>query len=269
MRGYVYYTSAEAERNQGFINDLKVHALKLDISLELLVDDEQPEDGVDFILFRDRNPSLSSKWETDGHRLINRSEVNRIANDKLKTFELATLLGIPSVPTSIVKSIEGINSFPTVIKTVDGHGGSEVFLCHSAAEAEEVLSSYQSRQLISQPYIESSSQDVRVFMLGEELLGAVKRTGRNSFKSNYTLGGTVEKYLLTPLQEKEVNTIAKALKSDYIGIDFLLRPDGTWMLNEIEDPVGARSLYVTHDFSVAERLIVHLKNILTLKSYNK
>ena len=80
-------------------------------------------------------------------------------------------------------------------------------------------------------------------------------SGSDSFKSNFTLGGSVEKYTLSSWQEKEVRKIAKALKSDYIGIDFLLLPDGGWMLNEIEDPVGARSLYVTHDFSVAEELI--------------
>ena len=92
-------------------------------------------------------------------------------------------------------------------------------------------------------------------MIGEEVVGAVKRTGNRSFKSNYTLGGSVEKYTLSSWQEKEALTIARALKSDYIGIDFLLLPDGRWMLNEIEDPVGARSLYVTHDFSVAGELM--------------
>ena len=85
---------------------------------------------------------------------------------------------------------------------------------------------FEGRRTIVQPYIESSATDVRVFMLGEEVLGAVKRTGSDSFKSNYTLGGSVEKYTLSSWQEKEVRKIAKALKSDYIGIDFLLLPDG-------------------------------------------
>lgn len=31
------------------------------------------------------------------------------------------------------------------------------------------------------------------------------------------------------------------------------------MLNEIEDPVGARSLYMTHDFSVAGELMGYIK----------
>lgn len=259
MKGHVYYSAAEAKRNRGFIDDLMKHALMMDISMTLLVDVQEPDNDADFILFRDRNPALSEKWESAGHRMFNRSEVNKIANDKLRTFELAALLGVPVVPTKKAKSVVDVSSFPVVLKTIDGHGGTEVFLCHTMDEAEELFSRFAERTLIFQPFIESGATDVRVFMLGEDVLGAVKRTGSDSFKSNYTLGGSVEKYTLSIWQEKEVRKIAKALKSDYIGIDFLLLQDGGWMLNEIEDPVGARSLYVTHDFSVAEKLLKHVK----------
>jgi RimK family alpha-L-glutamate ligase len=259
MKGYVYYSSEEAERNHGFIDDLIIHASRLDITLTLLVDKEEPNDDTDFIFFRDRNSALSRKWETAGFRVINRSEVNRIANDKLKTYELAALLGVPVVPTKKAKSILDIPPFPAVLKTIDGHGGNEVFLYHTQDDAEDFFARFEGRQTIVQPYIESNSTDVRIFMLGDEVLGAVKRIGNNSFKSNFTLGGNVEKYTVSSWQEKEVRKLARALKSDYIGIDFLLLPDGSWMLNEIEDPVGARSLYVTHDFSVAEKVMEYVK----------
>ena len=103
-------------------------------------------------------------------------------------------------------------------------------------------------------------------MIGNEIVGAVKRTGNGSFKSNYTLGGSVEKYILSNWQEKDVKIISQAIKSDYVGIDFILLPDGRWMLNEIEDPVGARSLYTTHDFSVAEKLMGYIKGCLVMKN---
>ncbi|WP_339250781.1 ATP-grasp domain-containing protein [Sporosarcina sp. FSL W8-0480] len=249
-------------RNRGFIDDLMVHAAQLDITLKLLVDDEEPNRDADFILFRDRNLELSVKWESAGFRVINRSEVNRIANDKLKTFEFATLLGVPAVPTKRLKSVNDISDYPVILKTVDGHGGTEVHFCNAVDEAEQFLNTYQNRQLIFQPFIESNATDVRVFMLGEEIIGAVKRIGNDSFKSNYTLGGSVEKYILSSQQHHEARRIAKALKSDYIGIDFLILPDGSWLLNEIEDPVGARSLYATHDFSVAQKLMERINKRL-------
>ncbi|MBB4825868.1 RimK family alpha-L-glutamate ligase [Sporosarcina luteola] len=262
MKGCLYYSSAEAKRNNGFIEDLIRSANRLNMDLTVLVDEEQPAKDSNFILFRDRHPLLSSKWEAEGFRLFNRSEVNRIANDKYKTFELAALLGVPAVPTKKVNSVQHLPSFPIVLKTRDGHGGHEVCLCQSIEEAESFFAEHSGRQFISQPYVESNSTDIRVFMIGNEILGAVKRTGQDSFKSNYTLGGSVEKYSLSAEQEKEVQTITKALKSDYIGIDFLLLPDGRWLLNEVEDPVGARSLYITHEVSPAWELMKYVKSKL-------
>lgn len=263
MKGYVYYSQAESVRNQAFIADLMNESKKVGIGLHLLAEDEQPDSDADFILFRDRNTELAAKFDAEGFRLFNRTEVNRIANDKLLTFELATLLSIPAVPTRKIRTIDEINSYPCVLKTVDGHGGNEVFLCTSEADADTFFLNFHDRKLIVQPFIESGARDVRVFMIGNTVVGAVKRTGNGSFKSNYTLGGSVEKYTLSSWQEKDVKTISRAIKSDYVGIDFILLPDGRWLLNEIEDPVGARSLYSTHDFSVAGELMKYIKGSLS------
>ena len=259
MRGYVYYTDDEALRNRGFIDDLMKEAERTGIDLQLLIGEEQPDANADFILFRDRNPELARQFERQGFRLFNRAEVNRIANDKLRSFELATLLGVAAVPTKRVKHVDQIDSYPCVLKTVDGHGGSEVVLCTSATQAEAFFAQFHDRSLIVQPYIESGARDIRVFIIGQEIVGAVKRTGNDSFKSNYTLGGSVEQYTLSSWQQQDVKVISKALKSDYIGVDFIVLPDGKWLFNEIEDPVGARSLYTTHNFSVAEKLMRYIK----------
>ena len=262
MKGYVYYAKADAVKNALFIEELQKEAEKIGIQLQLIVDDEIPDEDADFILFRGRDYKLAKKFESAGYLVINRSEVNRIANHKLRTYELALLLGVPAVPTKLIDSVEDIQAYPTIIKTVDGHGGDEVFLVNKLEKAKEILITYENRELIAQPYIESNSSDVRVFVIGTEIIGAVKRTGTDSFKSNYTLGGTVEKFNLPPAMEKDALKIATALRSDYIGIDFLLLLDGSWLLNEFEDPVGARSLYVTHDLSVAVRLMEFVKGSL-------
>ena len=256
MKGAVYYNEDEAKRNHAFIEDLLNEANKLDIELELVT--EPPTKPLDFILLRDRNPKLSLKLEQAGYRLFNRASVQKIANDKLRTFELATLLGVPTVPTF---RADRLPQLPFVLKTRTGHGGSEVFLCETEQHVEDVLNQFEIEELIAQPFIESNATDVRVFMLGNKVLGAVKRTGaKDSFKSNYTLGGTVEKYTLNNTETQHVEEIAKAISSDYIGIDFILPIEGGWLLNEIEDPVGARSLYQTHDFSVARKLLEYIKD---------
>lgn len=258
MKGAVYYNEEEAKRNHAFIDDLLKEANDLDIDLKLITD--SPTGPLDFILFRDRDPSIALELEQAGYRVFNRASVQKIANDKLRTFELATLLGIPTIPTFRADQLPPL---PFVMKTRGGHGGSEVFLCESAQQTKIVLNQFDHKELIAQPFIESNATDVRVFMLGNEVLGAVKRTGaKDSFKSNYTLGGTVEKYTLNDTETNQVETISRAISSDYIGIDFILPIAGGWLLNEIEDPVGARSLYQTHEFSVAKKLLEYVKNQL-------
>lgn len=262
MKGYVYYSTKGARKNKLFVDDLMRQAKKHNIELHLLLDDEQPDENVDFIIFRDRNPARAKSFELAGIPLFNRAEVNRVANSKLLTFELAILLGVPAVPTKKVRSVKDIKSYPIVLKTIDGHAGSEVYLCPSAVKATKIFNKFEGREIIAQPYVESGAQDVRVFIVGEEVVGAVKRTGQDTFKSNYSLGGAIEQYTLAPKQTIDAQTIARGLKSDYIGVDFLLLQDGSWLLNEIEDPVGARSLYLTHPFSIAEKLLLYIQKTL-------
>lgn len=262
MKGYVYYTSEGAKRNKLFIDDLMKYASEVDIDLKLIVDDEEPDRDADFLIYRGRDASIAQRFEMMGIPLFNRSEVNRISNNKLHTFEIATLLGVPAVPTKKVHSVKDIKSYPSVLKTIDGHAGSEVYLCAGVEKAEKVMEKFKGREMIAQPYVESNAQDVRVILLGTEIVGAVKRTGKDSFKSNYSLGGDIEPYILAPTQIEDAKKIARGLKSDYIGVDFLLLKDGTWLLNEIEDPVGARSFYLSYSFSIAEKFIHYIREKL-------
>lgn len=268
MNGLLIYELKEIERNRSFIDRLinagESHGLTLTV-----IDDQTPTiQEADFILFRVRNPKLAKQLEERNIPMFNRAEVNSIANDKLKAIQLVQLLGIAAVPTKKIHSITDINEYPTVLKTVDGYGGTQVELVQTKEDSAVFLEEHESQTIIAQTYIETNATDVRVFMLGEEVVGAVKRIGaENSFKSNYTLGGIVEKYILSKQQVADVQKIAKALKSDYIGIDFLLLPEGNWLFNEIEDPVGARSYFATTGEDIAIPIMSYIKKKLTEKEF--
>ncbi len=258
MKGLLIYEAVEAIRNFEFIERLQLAAEDDGITLQLVKYDEEDIPEADFIIFRARYPKLAKELESKGIQLFNRAEVSSIANDKYETHQLAMLLGIPVIPTKKIKVVQDILSYPTVLKTVDGHGGQEVVLCQNETTATEFISKYSKRELIAQPYIESGATDIRVFVVGETIEGAVKRTGVSSFKSNVMLGGKAEVYELAAWQQEQVLTLVRALKSDYIGLDFLLLPDGTWLFNEMEDPVGARSYFMTTQKDIAVPIMAHI-----------
>lgn len=264
MKGLLIYEKKEIERNQGFIDRLITAAEKHGHQLTVIDDQQSSFPEADFIFFRARNPKLSKQLEQRNVRMFNRAEVNVIANDKYKALQLVQMLGIATVPTKKIKAITEISHYPVVLKTVDGHGGTQVELFHEEDAAATFIENHPDQTIIAQAYIETNATDVRVFMLGTEVIGAVKRIGaENSFKSNFTLGGTVEKFELDARQLADVEKIAKALKSDYIGIDFLLLPDGTWLFNEIEDPVGARSYFATTNKDIAIPIMDYIHKELT------
>ncbi|TWT09006.1 RimK family alpha-L-glutamate ligase [Planomicrobium sp. CPCC 101079] len=248
------YEAEDAKRNSGFIEELQKFG-----EFKLVEWDDWSQDGLvkltaqladTLVVFRCRRPDAARVLEDFGIHLVNRAEVNRIANDKWQAYQLFLMLGVPVIPT-----YRDTAGFPCVVKTVDGHGGVEVEVVESHADLPRFKS-----EVVFQPLVPHEA-DVRVYVVGNEIVGAVKRSSIVSFKMNYSLGGSAEKYTVTAAQEKDVLRIARALNSDYVGIDFLLLPDGRHLFNEIEDPVGARSFYKTHEENIAELLVRHLKEI--------
>ena len=262
MKGVLYYEKNDSIRNEWFINELIQAGVTMGIEMELQTEDFQTTRKLDFIFYRGRDYELAKQWESEGYLVMNRSEVNRIANDKLQSAQMAAVLGIPVIPTKSVQSIDDIRSYPVVMKTTHGHGGKDVNLCQSESEAQELLSRYKEEPLVAQPYIDHGATDVRLYVIGNEVVGAVKRTGVTSFKANVALGGKAERFNPPASLRTFAEKISKALKSDYIGVDFLQSADGIWLLNEIEDPVGARSLYETTDFNVAQEVMQHIQKKL-------
>lgn len=246
-KAYLLYEREDSKKNIVFIEQMIKAARKKEIELVLVITDEIELNMMNESLFiwnRTRNPNIAKKLETAAIKVFNRSFVNELANDKESTLNFAQLQGIPTVP---ILREDQIQQYPIIIKTIDGHGGNEVAQCNSIEDLKSYQLKWRGRKLVIQPYIETNSTDVRIWVVGSEIIGAVKRTGSHDFRSNYTLGGSIEKYNLSDEQRLQVLTLQQALKSDYIGIDFLLLPDGKWLLNEIEDPVGARSFYNLYD----------------------
>lgn len=259
MRGYLVYEKADATVNAGFIRMLQEEAAKQHMELVLVYADEftSHKNVVNFVWNRSRNTAVARHYEQQGIRTFNNSRTNEIANNKDLATNFVSQLGVQTVPT--YQDATSIERYPVVLKTVDGHGGQEVVLCRNAVELARQLVQFEGRETIVQPFIESNAQDVRVWMLGQEVLGAVLRTGANDFKSNYTLGGSISKFALPQELLQAVASITEALNSDYIGIDFIKSIDGKFYFNEIEDPVGARSYYDLFGGDLAQKLITYIK----------
>ena len=266
MKGLLIYDPVGKARNEWFIARLIESASTLGHELELIVYDggKLPCDKVDFAIIRTIDPDINKHFEERGIPTFNNAKTAEIANDKWLTYLFAKELGISVMNTKKPASIEDATSSfdsPFVIKAVDGHGGSEVFLADSKQKCEEIFTKIDIKKSICQEMCSEPGIDMRVYMLGGEVLAAAKRSSLSDFRSNFSLGGKAE-IVAVPKEVKEVlGKVYTALGCDFVGVDFI-RHAGEWILNEIEDVVGTRMLYSLTDIDAARVYVEYVINKL-------
>ena len=230
MHGWLIYDKASAEKNAWFIRRLIELAKENGLSLTLKKDEDFSR-LPDFALVRVIRPDINAKLEMAGVRVFNNAKTARIACDKWQTYLACKDLGIPVLPTA--KTYTQEIGLPCIVKTVDGHGGAEVFLAQTGAEVARLQGEYENT--------------------------GVLRTSEKDFRSNFSLGGQVRLAQADELQKQIVKKLYKNLAFDFVGVDFLPDGNGGWVLNEIEDSAGARMLYATSNIDIAKLYIEYIK----------
>ena len=190
-------------------------------------------------VFRPEDPQPRGELEGRGGRAFNNALTGKIANDKKLAYEFTRDLGIEAC--SWTSSLDEA-SYPCIVKSRFGHGGKEVFWANDRREAEEILAEIGAENAIFQRPAKTLGKDVRLYMLGGELISCVERLNPHSFKSNFTLGGRARLIECPPTALEQAKYICKQLDCDFVGIDFIFDGDLP-LFNEIEDVVGTRMLY--------------------------
>ena len=253
ISGLIIYSGIDKAKNTWFIDECIKRFADKGVSLFYKDENEVKEflknNNVSFAIYRSRDYKMVEFLEDKGIRCFNNSFTNKIANDKLLTFEFLSKEKIPVIPS--FSSFEEILSFPLVMKSVDGHGGNEVFLVNSKQEAETFKR--ENKRYVYQKYYQNEG-DLRLYVLNKVVIGAVYRHSKGDFRSNFSLGGEVMAYEPSKEVVDIATKVAILLNADYIGVDFI-NIDGEWCVNEIEDPVGARMLFKTSKVDVVELLV--------------
>jgi glutathione synthase/RimK-type ligase-like ATP-grasp enzyme len=187
--------------------------------------------------------------------VFNNAKTAAVACDKWETYQSCKAWGIPVLRT--VKQGEKMQ-YPCVMKSRNGHGGEEVFWVETEEETQKILEKQGGgKEYILQAPNEILGKDMRVYAIGGKIVASVLRSSACDFRSNFSLGGKVEKAQADGWQEQVVNTLYQKLKFDYIGVDFLPTATG-WVLNEIEDSAGARMLYSCTDIDIVKLYAAHI-----------
>ncbi len=255
VSAWLIYDEERAARNRSYIQMHQEAGAGLGIRFQLLFPDEAERllhrdplpELPDFAIVRTICPRFSEELERFGIPVFNPASVSRICNDKGKTIEYVKAnSNVPVIPTERYDnrdlSGELLSRYTDhVIKAVDGHGGRQVF--RTSDPYPQIRQGIASSDFVVQPFIRGEGRDVRVYVIGREIVGAVERTSPDGFRSNFSLGGMVRSYPLDREEKRLVETVCRLFEFGLAGIDFILDEKGAFCFNEIEDVVGARMLY--------------------------
>lgn len=283
MLGWVVYDKKQYAKNKWFADEIIRYCSSFS-EIKLIIVEELNfgigDNGIffryggkavekpDYAVCRTIFPLLTYTMESGGIKVFNDYTVSSLCNNKCYTYALAAKCGIPVMDTVFYsRAFPGCTDisdadFPLIVKSVDGHGGSEVFWVDNASGLDPVIKGLEPKELLFQKVCNTKGKDLRVYVLGGRIIASVMRSS-SGFKSNYSLGGNAAAYTLSDGEEQTVNTIINAFPAlpDFVGIDFLY-DDGRLIFNEIEDVVGTRMLYDILSMDAAEVFAGHIKNAL-------
>lgn len=211
--------------------------------------------GAGFVINRTRDHGLAAFLESRGVFVSNPAVTNETANDKLLTYLRLSSVA-PMLETRLLpREGEPPFPYPFVAKPAAGHGGKGVSMIRNA----EDLAAFREacgEKAVAQPAASELGRDMRVYVVGGKPAAAMLRESDTDFRSNFSLGGRARFVPLSELAPDElsiVEAVSAALPLHYAGVD-IMRDNGRAILNEIEDPVGARMLYIN---TAADPALMH------------
>ena len=184
------------------------------------------------VLFRSRHDidlELCAFFEQRNVRVINNSFCINSCNDKFATYELLEKHNI-SQPKTVpfgngltYNEARKIFGKQFVVKDRFGQRGTGVFLATNEKSYQDAVNAIDKDHIILQKYIEASyGKDLRVYVIGGKIAGAILRTNNSDFRANPTLGSKASIYELTDKQKRLARKIADAINGEIVSIDFLL-----------------------------------------------
>ncbi|MGE7120005.1 ATP-grasp domain-containing protein [Peribacillus sp. NPDC046944] len=276
--GWLIYNQEDSAKNRGYIDWMLEEAKSLDLDLRLYYRDHlqighrsnqlyvehkhEPIDLPDFAIVRTIDPFFTKQLERLHITCFNSSFISEIVNDKAKTHQYVTSIGIPMSDTVYCYGTPSTSDMelPFIAKDVHGRGGKQVYLIEHEKDLRELPNA---KWIVQKPGV--FGKDIRVFVIGNRIIAAVLRESSSNFKANYTLGGSASLYELSAAERTLVERVIAAFDFGMVGIDFIFAEDGSLMLNEIEDVVGSRTLSALSNLNIVKEYLLFIKEKLSVK----
>ena len=219
------------------------------------------------------------QFERMGIIVMNSSDGITRSRDKLIACQMMSSGNIPVPITAQVVSWEDTNraisrvgGTPCVVKATEGTHGAAVFLAKTDQHARQLVYQMLERDMrpLVQEYIEEShGKDIRALVVGGKVVACMRRRANgDEFRSNFHLGGNVEKVTIDPDYEKIAIKAARILGLEIAGVDLLESDRGALVL-EVNSSPGLEGIEKASEVNVAAAVSERLNELLEKRGENK
>ena len=220
--------------------------------------------------FRGYTVELYVALEKHGVRVIDNDFCVRTCWDKVVTHKLLEKHGVNLPKTLFYKHAVTYEEMKAefgaefVVKERFGRSGERVHLVKNEEQFYKATENIDPRRLMYQEFIrESFGRDLRVLVLGDEIIGELYRVNANAtdFRSNVAQGGKRINAHLTPAQRQEAIRTARLIKGEFVSVDYLIRGDELVLCETNTNP-GITKYYYDLGYDIPLRVFEYLRKAL-------
>tara|TARA_R110002072_G_scaffold287242_2_gene452764 strand:+ start:125966 stop:127177 length:1212 start_codon:yes stop_codon:yes gene_type:complete len=187
------------------------------------------------------------------------------SRDKLRSLQILSRHNIGIPRTTFVKdkkdvlpAIERVGGAPVIIKLLEGTQGVGVILAESVKMAEAIIETLQSTKqnvLIQKFVAESKGRDVRAFVVGDQVIAAMRRVAQGQeFRSNVHRGGRTELVELDDQYREAAVRAAQIMGLRVAGVDMLESKTGPQIM-EVNSSPGLEGIESCTQLDIAGAII--------------
>lgn len=201
------------------------------------------------------------------------------SRDKLRSMQILSRAGLGMPKTAFTNYskdskhlVSQVGGAPLVIKLLEGTQGLGVVLAETNKAAESVIEAFHNlkARIIVQEFIaESGGADIRAFVVNGEVVGAMKRQGKEGeFRSNLHRGGSGTLIKLSREEKAVALHAARVLDLGVAGVDMLQSKRGPLIL-EVNSSPGLEGIEMATNLDIASKIIIYTEKLVQKKKKPK
>ncbi|NUP13855.1 MAG: RimK family alpha-L-glutamate ligase [Polyangiaceae bacterium] len=207
------------------------------------------------------------QFELMGVPVLNAAVAIARSRDKLRALQLLSRakLDVPTTvcarnPAGLDRALQLVRGCPAIVKLQQGTQGIGTMIANTPQAAHALLETFwaMGQDIVLQEYVkESKGRDVRVIVVGGEVIAAMRRVAKKGeFRSNLHRGARGQGIRLAPLYRKAAVRAAALMGLEVAGVDMLEGKNGPRIL-EINSSPGLEGIERASGIDVAGAIVEH------------